>query len=147
VKENTNGRPQPLLQEPHYGSRPQPYNPYPSEQQRYDEMCAGPGYGEPFGTETYRKSAPPVTAEYRDQRNTHFQQPGAVLMVYGLDPLRTNADKLFNLMCLYGNVARVSVGECSPRKYFVRCYVIREGLLRKDCLSPSPCRINLSSRW
>lgn len=29
-------------------------------------------------------------------------------MVYGLDPLRTNADKLFNLMCLYGNVARVS---------------------------------------
>ncbi|XP_008191778.1 heterogeneous nuclear ribonucleoprotein L isoform X1 [Tribolium castaneum] len=107
MKENTNGRPQPLLQEPHYGSRPQPYNPYPSEQQRYDEMCAGPGYGEPFGTETYRKSAPPVTAEYRDQRNTHFQQPGAVLMVYGLDPLRTNADKLFNLMCLYGNVARI----------------------------------------
>lgn len=26
VKENTNGRPQPLLQEPHYGSRPQPYS-------------------------------------------------------------------------------------------------------------------------
>lgn len=85
-------------------------DPYPSEQQRYDEMCGtgGPGYGEPFGAETYRKSTPPVSTEYRDQRNTHFQQPGAVLMVYGLDPLRTNADKLFNLMCLYGNVARVS---------------------------------------
>lgn len=107
MKENTNGRPQPLLQEPHYGSRPQPYNPYPSEQQRYDEMCAGPGYGEPFATESYRKGAPPVPAEYRDQRNAPFQQPGAVLMVYGLDPLRTNADKLFNLMCLYGNVARI----------------------------------------
>ncbi|KAJ8919776.1 hypothetical protein NQ315_006305, partial [Exocentrus adspersus] len=26
VKETTNGRPQPLLQEPHYGSRPQPYS-------------------------------------------------------------------------------------------------------------------------
>lgn len=26
VKENANGRPQPLLQEPHYGSRPQPYS-------------------------------------------------------------------------------------------------------------------------
>jgi heterogeneous nuclear ribonucleoprotein L len=26
MKENTNGRPQPLLQEPHYGSRPQPYS-------------------------------------------------------------------------------------------------------------------------
>lgn len=82
-------------------------DPYPSEQ-RYEEICAGPGYGEPFTADGYRKGAPPVTAEYRDQRTTHFQQPGAVLMVYGLDPLRTNADKLFNLMCLYGNVARVS---------------------------------------
>lgn len=84
-------------------------DPYPNEQQRYDEMCAGPGYTEPFGADGYRnKGTPPVSTEYRDQRNTHFQQPGAVLMVYGLDPLRTNADKLFNLMCLYGNVARVS---------------------------------------
>ncbi|KAK9759260.1 hypothetical protein QE152_g126 [Popillia japonica] len=81
-------------------------NPYPSEQ-RYEEICAGPGYGEPFTADGYRKGAPPVTADYRDQRSTHFQQPGAVLMVYGLDPLRTNADKLFNLMCLYGNVARI----------------------------------------
>ncbi|KAJ8979617.1 hypothetical protein NQ317_010520 [Molorchus minor] len=81
--------------------------PYPSEQPRtYDEICAGTGYGEPFNAETFRKTTTPtVTAEFRDQRNTHFQQPGAVLMVYGLDPLRTNADKLFNLMCLYGNVA------------------------------------------
>lgn len=69
-------------------------------------MCAGPGYGEPFGPDNYRKGAPPI-AEYREQRSTPFQQPGSVLMVYGLDPLRTNADKLFNLMCLYGNVARV----------------------------------------
>lgn len=86
-------------------------DPYPNEQQRYDEICAGPGYGEPFGTDTYRKGAhqPSVTTEFRDQRNAHFQQPGAVLMVYGLDPLRTNADKLFNLMCLYGNVARVRI--------------------------------------
>lgn len=30
VKENTsNGRPQPLLQEPHFGSRPQPFSKYP----------------------------------------------------------------------------------------------------------------------
>ncbi|XP_022918490.1 heterogeneous nuclear ribonucleoprotein L isoform X2 [Onthophagus taurus] len=107
IKENTNnGRPQPLLQEPHYGSRPQPYNPYSGEQ-RYEEIIPGPGYGEPFGADGYRKGAPPVTTEYRDQRSTPFQQPGAVLMVYGLDPLRTNADKLFNLMCLYGNVARI----------------------------------------
>ncbi|XP_018561634.1 heterogeneous nuclear ribonucleoprotein L isoform X2 [Anoplophora glabripennis] len=109
LKENANGRPQPLLQEPHYGSRPQPYNPYPNEQTRqFDEICASTGYGEPFGTDTFRKTATPaVTTEFRDQRTAHFQQPGAVLMVYGLDPLRTNADKLFNLMCLYGNVARI----------------------------------------
>lgn len=28
AKDNANGRPQPLLQEPHYGSRPQPYSKY-----------------------------------------------------------------------------------------------------------------------
>lgn len=119
AKENVNGRPQPLLQEPHYGSRPQPYNAeairsgigsevrpntYSHEPQRFEEMQ---GYGESFGPDNFRKGAPPPIAEYREQRSTTFQQPGSVLMVYGLDPLRTNADKLFNLMCLYGNVARI----------------------------------------
>ncbi|XP_056638179.1 heterogeneous nuclear ribonucleoprotein L [Diorhabda carinulata] len=106
VKETpNNGRPQPLLQEPHFGSRPQPYNAYPSEQARpFDEIC--PGYGDTFPTDAFRKGTNPA-AITADQRNTQFQQPGAVLMVYGLDPLRTNADKLFNLMCLYGNVARI----------------------------------------
>ncbi|CAH1099009.1 unnamed protein product [Psylliodes chrysocephalus] len=106
LKETTNnGRPQPLLQEPHFGSRPQPYNPFPGEQARpFDEIC--PGYGDTFPTDAFRKGTTPA-AVTADQRNTQFQQPGAVLMVYGLDPLRTNADKLFNLMCLYGNVARI----------------------------------------
>lgn len=36
------------------------------------------------------------------------QQQGAVMMVYGLDKDTSNTDKLFNLVCLYGNVARVS---------------------------------------
>lgn len=35
------------------------------------------------------------------------QQQGAVMMVYGLDNDTSNTDKLFNLVCLYGNVARV----------------------------------------
>ena len=34
-------------------------------------------------------------------------QQGAVLMVYSLNKDRMNADKLFNLLCLYGNVVRV----------------------------------------
>lgn len=36
------------------------------------------------------------------------QAQGAVMMVYGLDGNISNTEKLFNLVCLYGNVARVS---------------------------------------
>ncbi|XP_077283489.1 heterogeneous nuclear ribonucleoprotein L-like isoform X2 [Arctopsyche grandis] len=32
---------------------------------------------------------------------------GCVMMVYGLDPATANTDRLFNLVCLYGNVARI----------------------------------------
>ncbi|KAH6926840.1 hypothetical protein HPB50_022566 [Hyalomma asiaticum] len=32
---------------------------------------------------------------------------GSVLMVYGLNSEKMNADKLFNLLCLYGNVVRI----------------------------------------
>lgn len=108
---------------------------YPAET-RYDDYAAGgggggggPGYGDPYGppgaNDGYRNSLkgapPPAAGDYRDGRTPGVgdgrappaylphQQQGAVLMVYGLDPLRTNTDKLFNLMCLYGNVARVSL--------------------------------------
>ena len=40
--------------------------------------------------------------------NTSVPQQGSVMMVYGLDPDKSNADKLFNIFCLYGNVLRVS---------------------------------------
>ncbi|KAJ0061454.1 hypothetical protein NL108_001860, partial [Boleophthalmus pectinirostris] len=49
----------------------------------------GPGYGPP----------PP---EY----GPHAESP--VLMVYGLESTKINADKVFNIFCLYGNVERVS---------------------------------------
>ncbi|KAG0425780.1 hypothetical protein HPB47_027086 [Ixodes persulcatus] len=32
---------------------------------------------------------------------------GSVLMVYGLNSEKMNAEKLFNLLCLYGNVVRI----------------------------------------
>lgn len=35
------------------------------------------------------------------------QGQGAVMMVYGLEHETSNTDKLFNLVCLYGNVARI----------------------------------------
>ena len=33
---------------------------------------------------------------------------GPVLMVYSLDPDRFNCGKLFNLLCLYGNVVKIN---------------------------------------
>lgn len=53
----------------------------------------GPGYGPP----------PPPPGEY----GAHADSP--VVMVYGLDPAKMNADRVFNIFCLYGNVERVSV--------------------------------------
>ncbi|KAJ8940572.1 hypothetical protein NQ318_012971 [Aromia moschata] len=47
----------------------------------YDEICASTGYGGPFAAETaFRKGATPAAtavaaADFRDQRNAHFQQP------------------------------------------------------------------------
>lgn len=35
------------------------------------------------------------------------EQPGCVLMVYGLNMDRMNCSRLFNLLCLYGNILRV----------------------------------------
>lgn len=40
-------------------------------------------------------------------------QQGAVLMVYGLNHTVMNCEKLFNLLCQYGNVVRVSVWRVS----------------------------------
>ncbi|XP_022250108.1 heterogeneous nuclear ribonucleoprotein L-like isoform X2 [Limulus polyphemus] len=51
----------------------------------------GPGYG-PMG-------GPPPGGAGPHQ--------GSVMMVYGLNPEKMNADKLFNLFCLYGNVIRI----------------------------------------
>lgn len=34
---------------------------------------------------------------------------GCVMMVYGLDKDKVNAEKLFNIFCLYGNVIKVRV--------------------------------------
>lgn len=53
----------------------------------------GPGYGPP----------PPPPGEY----GAHADSP--VVMVYGLDPVKMNADRVFNIFCLYGNVERVSI--------------------------------------
>lgn len=53
----------------------------------------GPSYGPP----------PPPPGEY----GGHAESP--VVMLYGLEPVKMNADRVFNIFCLYGNVERVSV--------------------------------------
>ncbi len=100
-------------------------NEYPFKQIHFQEPALlGPGTNfPPYGPPEYHQPAdgwkttpgpglmkdPPITP-----RNgpTNFvpqtQQQGGVMMVYGLDNDTSNTDKLFNLVCLYGNVARVS---------------------------------------
>lgn len=51
---------------------------------------------------------PPSLAQAPGGPNPQPQQ-GSVMMVYGLDLEKVNADKLFNLFCLYGNVLKVSI--------------------------------------
>lgn len=89
----------------------------------------GPGSSFPFVTPEFHQSsenwkqpaATPHTGIIKEApiggqttRNTAVnfvqqgQSQGAVMMVYGLEGNISNTEKLFNLVCLYGNVARVS---------------------------------------
>lgn len=63
----------------------------------------GPGMGgRGRGSQRYGPGYGPPPPEY----GPHADSP--VLMVYGLEPSKINADKVFNIFCLYGNVERVS---------------------------------------
>lgn len=63
----------------------------------------GPGMGgRGRGNQRYGPGYGPPPPEY----GPHADSP--VLMVYGLEPSKINADKVFNIFCLYGNVERVS---------------------------------------
>ncbi|KZS04614.1 Heterogeneous nuclear ribonucleoprotein L [Daphnia magna] len=90
---------------------------------RFDYEEGGGGAGGRFGGEPSRSigggrapghrfggpSGPPIQS--RSSRGvvdaTDGPQEGAVLMVYGLNMEKMNADRLFNLLCLYGNVFKV----------------------------------------
>ncbi|XP_061381010.1 heterogeneous nuclear ribonucleoprotein L isoform X2 [Danaus plexippus] len=70
----------------------------------------GRGYGpEGYGGEGF--VPPPPMHHPMPPQNQVYEggppQQGAVMMVYGLDPVTINADRLFNLCCLYGNVVRI----------------------------------------
>ena len=48
----------------------------------------------------------PVIPQYNQQAPV---QGGCVVMTYGLHADKMNCDKLFNILCCYGNVLKVSV--------------------------------------
>uniref|UniRef100_A0A8C2WRV0 Heterogeneous nuclear ribonucleoprotein L2 n=1 Tax=Cyclopterus lumpus TaxID=8103 RepID=A0A8C2WRV0_CYCLU len=71
----------------------------------------GPGYGPP----------PPPPGEY----GGHAESP--VVMLYGLEPVKMNADRVFNIFCLYGNVERVKFMKSKPGAAMVEmgdCYAV-----------------------
>ncbi|UMM17012.1 hypothetical protein L5515_013776 [Caenorhabditis briggsae] len=101
--------------------------PYPEPRDQYDR------YGSPqsqaqYGysgrallptQDFYGNSGPPQQQgggyyeEYNDRRRPQQQYgglggPGCVMMVYGLDHDKINCDMLFNILCQYGNVLRIS---------------------------------------
>ena len=67
---------------------------YPQERGDYNQQYGG-GYGM---QEQHALQPPPMT------------QPGngsPVVMIYGMEAKKMNCDRLFNLLCLYGNVMKV----------------------------------------
>lgn len=60
----------------------------------------------PPGNHGYAPGNAPTLANGPPPPNSIPQQ-GAVMMVYGLNHDKMNSEKLFNLLCLYGNVVRV----------------------------------------
>lgn len=73
----------------------------------YEGRRMGPPVGGPRrGGTSQRYGAqygppPPPPGEY----GAHADSP--VIMVYGLEPSKINADRVFNIFCLFGNVERV----------------------------------------
>lgn len=79
----------------------------------------GRGYGPSYGP------PPPPPGEY----GAHADSP--VVMVYGLEPTKMNADKVFNIFCLYGNVERVKFMKSKPGAAMVEmgdCYAVDRAL-------------------
>lgn len=110
-------QPEPPLLGPGAGAFP-PYGPPEFHQPGVDVGAAagtgvggGGGWKPPSVHPTGLMKDPPIAPGGRNGPANFVaqgQQQGAVMMVYGLDSETSNTDKLFNLVCLYGNVARVS---------------------------------------
>uniref|UniRef100_A0A673GRK9 Heterogeneous nuclear ribonucleoprotein L-like n=1 Tax=Sinocyclocheilus rhinocerous TaxID=307959 RepID=A0A673GRK9_9TELE len=89
-----------------------------------DESYGGPYEGRRMGPQRYGGQygpPPPPPGEY----GAHADSP--VIMLYGLDPSKINADRVFNIFCLYGNVERVKFMKSKPGAAMVEmgdCYAV-----------------------
>ncbi|XP_071041710.1 heterogeneous nuclear ribonucleoprotein L isoform X2 [Parasteatoda tepidariorum] len=93
---------------PRGGPRQDPYGP-PAR-----DPYGGPAPPDRFGRDPYRADGPPA-----NPRGPGYgpggpppppqggPQGGCVIMAYGLNAEKMNCDKLFNILCLYGNVVRI----------------------------------------
>ncbi|XP_077421343.1 heterogeneous nuclear ribonucleoprotein L-like [Vanacampus margaritifer] len=94
------------------------YSSSPYENRRMGPAMRGRGgrnYGPSYG------APPPPPGEY----GAHADSP--VVMVYGLEPAKMNADRVFNIFCLYGNVERVKFMKSKPGAAMVEmgdCYAV-----------------------
>uniref|UniRef100_A0A672PWV9 Heterogeneous nuclear ribonucleoprotein L-like n=1 Tax=Sinocyclocheilus grahami TaxID=75366 RepID=A0A672PWV9_SINGR len=108
-----------------YGHYDDTYGP-PPPPPHYEGRRVGPplgrgrGRGSPrYGEAQYGHGPPPP--EY----SAHADSP--VVMVYGLEPTKINADRVFNIFCLYGNVERVKFMKSKPGAAMVEmgdCYAV-----------------------
>uniref|UniRef100_A0A4W5NKA5 RRM domain-containing protein n=1 Tax=Hucho hucho TaxID=62062 RepID=A0A4W5NKA5_9TELE len=76
------------------------------------------GYGPPPHYEGGRRMGPLMGGAHADS---------PVVMVYGLEPAKINADRVFNVFCLYGNVERVKFMKSKPGAAMVEmgdCYAV-----------------------
>lgn len=77
------------------------------------------------------------------------QQPVAsskVLMVYGFDPDRVNCDRVFNILCLYGNVEKIKFMKSKPGAAMVEMgdpYAVDRAIVHLNQASIFERRINL----
>ncbi|XP_046898983.1 heterogeneous nuclear ribonucleoprotein L isoform X2 [Hypomesus transpacificus] len=101
----------------YHGYNDESYGPPPHyEGRRMGAPMGGRGRGQRFGP-----GYGPPPPEY----GPHADSP--VVMVYGLEPSKVNADRVFNVFCLYGNVERVKFMKSKPGAAMVEmgdCYAV-----------------------
>ncbi|XP_054718139.1 LOW QUALITY PROTEIN: heterogeneous nuclear ribonucleoprotein L-like [Uloborus diversus] len=89
------------------GPRNDPYGP-PSR-----DPYGGLAPPDRFGRDPYRGDGPPISPRGPGygpggpMNPPGSNQQGSVMMAYGLSHERMNCDRLFNILCLYGNIVRI----------------------------------------